>query len=262
MEENKYKEAQESFSKLLTIMDELREKCPWDRKQTNLSLKSNTIEEVYELAQAIEDNDYQEIKKELGDLLLHIVFYSKIGSESGEFDIKAVIDSLCEKLIRRHPHIYGEVKIENAEDVKKTWEQIKMTEGRTSVFSGVPRALDSLIKAYRLQEKAAGVGFDWEKKEQVWEKVKEELQELEHEVETQNSQEKIEEEFGDVLFALINYARFLKIKPEHALEKTNRKFIKRFQYIEQVAQEKNKKLQEMSLEEMDIIWNNAKTMEE
>lgn len=262
MEENKYKEAQESFSKLLIIMDELREKCPWDRKQTNLSLKSNTIEEVYELAQAIEDNDYQEIKKELGDLLLHIVFYSKIGSESGEFDIKAVIDSLCEKLIRRHPHIYGEVKVENAEDVKKTWEQIKMTEGRTSVFSGVPRALDSLIKAYRLQEKAAGVGFDWEKKEQVWEKVKEELQELEQEVETQNSQEKIEEEFGDVLFALINYARFLKIKPEHALEKTNRKFIKRFQHIEQVAQEKNKKLQEMSLEEMDIIWNNAKTMEE
>lgn len=262
MEENKYKESQESFSKLLTIMDELREKCPWDRKQTNLSLKSNTIEEVYELAQAIEDNDYQEIKKELGDLLLHIVFYSKIGSESGEFDIKAVIDSLCEKLIRRHPHIYGEVKVENAEDVKKTWEQIKMTEGRTSVFSGVPRALDSLIKAYRLQEKAAGVGFDWEKKEQVWEKVKEELQELEQEVEGQNSQEKIEEEFGDVLFALINYARFLKIKPEHALEKTNRKFIKRFQYIEQVAQEKNKKLQEMSLEEMDIIWNNAKTMEE
>lgn len=262
MEENKYKEAQESFSKLLTIMDELREKCPWDRKQTNLSLKSNTIEEVYELAQAIEDNDYQEIKKELGDLLLHIVFYSKIGSESGEFDIKAVIDSLCEKLIRRHPHIYGEVKVENAEDVKKTWEQIKMTEGRSSVFSGVPRALDSLIKAYRLQEKAAGVGFDWEKKEQVWEKVKEELQELEQEVEGQNSQEKIEEEFGDVLFALINYARFLKIKPEHALEKTNRKFIKRFQYIEQVAQEKNKKLQEMSLEEMDIIWNNAKTMEE
>lgn len=262
MEENKYKEAQESFSKLLTIMDELREKCPWDRKQTNLSLKSNTIEEVYELAQAIEDNDYQEIKKELGDLLLHIVFYSKIGSESREFDIKAVIDSLCEKLIRRHPHIYGEVKVENAEDVKKTWEQIKMTEGRTSVFSGVPRALDSLIKAYRLQEKAAGVGFDWEKKEQVWEKVKEELQELEQEVEGQNSQEKIEEEFGDVLFALINYARFLKIKPEHALEKTNRKFIKRFQYIEQVAQEKNKKLQEMSLEEMDIIWNNAKTMEE
>ncbi|MEE1272680.1 MAG: nucleoside triphosphate pyrophosphohydrolase [Bacteroidales bacterium] len=262
MEENKHQEALNSFSKLLTIMDELREKCPWDRKQTNLSLKSNTIEEVYELAQAIEDNDYQEIKKELGDLLLHVVFYSKIGSESGEFDIKAVIDSLCEKLIRRHPHIYGEVKVENAEDVKKTWEQIKMTEGRTSVFSGVPRALDSLIKACRLQEKAAGVGFDWEKKEQVWEKVKEELQELEQEVETQNSQEKIEEEFGDVLFALINYARFLKIKPEHALEKTNRKFIKRFQHIEQVAQEKNKKLQEMSLEEMDIIWNNAKTMEE
>lgn len=262
MEENKHQEALNSFSKLLTIMDELREKCPWDRKQTNLSLKSNTIEEVYELAQAIEDNDYQEIKKELGDLLLHVVFYSKIGSESGEFDIKAVIDSLCEKLIRRHPHIYGEVKVENAEDVKKTWEQIKMTEGRTSVFSGVPRALDSLIKACRLQEKAAGVGFDWENKEQVWEKVKEELQELEQEVETQNSQEKIEEEFGDVLFALINYARFLKIKPEHALEKTNRKFIKRFQHIEQVAQEKNKKLQEMSLEEMDIIWNNAKTMEE
>lgn len=262
MEENKHKQAQESFSRLLTIMDELRSKCPWDKKQTNLSLKSNTIEEVYELAQAIEDNDNQEIKKELGDLLLHVVFYSKIGSEQGEFDIKSVIDSLCEKLIRRHPHIYGEVKVENAEDVKKTWEQIKMTEGRNSVFSGVPRALDSLIKAYRLQEKAAGVGFDWENPQQVWDKVKEELQELEHEVETQDSQEKIEEEFGDVLFALINYARFLKIKPEHALERTNRKFIKRFQYIEKVAEEQNKKLQEMTLEEMDKIWNNAKTMEE
>jgi XTP/dITP diphosphohydrolase len=262
MEENKHKQAQESFSRLLTIMDELRSKCPWDKKQTNLSLKSNTIEEVYELAQAIEDNDNQEIKKELGDLLLHVVFYSKIGSEQGEFDIKSVIDSLCEKLIRRHPHIYGEVKVENAEDVKKTWEQIKMTEGRSSVFSGVPRALDSLIKAYRLQEKAAGVGFDWENPQQVWDKVKEELQELEHEVEAQNSQEKIEEEFGDVLFALINYARFLKIKSEHALERTNRKFIKRFQYIEKVAEEQNKKLQEMTLEEMDKIWNNAKTMEE
>jgi XTP/dITP diphosphohydrolase len=262
MEENKHKQAQESFSRLLTIMDELRSKCPWDKKQTNLSLKSNTIEEVYELAQAIEDNDNQEIKKELGDLLLHVVFYSKIGSEQGEFDIKSVIDSLCEKLIRRHPHIYGEVKVENAEDVKKTWEQIKMTEGRSSVFSGVPRALDSLIKAYRLQEKAAGVGFDWENPQQVWDKVKEELQELEHEVEAQDSQEKIEEEFGDVLFALINYARFLKIKPEHALERTNRKFIKRFQYIEKVAKEQNKKLQEMTLEEMDKIWNNAKTMEE
>jgi XTP/dITP diphosphohydrolase len=262
MEENKHKQAQESFSRLLTIMDELRSKCPWDKKQTNLSLKSNTIEEVYELAQAIEDNDNQEIKKELGDLLLHVVFYSKIGSEQGEFDIKSVIDSLCEKLIRRHPHIYGEVKVENAEDVKKTWEQIKMTEGRSSVFSGVPRALDSLIKAYRLQEKAAGVGFDWENPQQVWDKVKEELQELEHEVETQDSQEKIEEEFGDVLFALINYARFLKIKPEHALERTNRKFIKRFQYIEKVAKEQNKKLQEMTLEEMDKIWNNAKAMEE
>ena len=262
MEENKHKQAQESFSRLLTIMDELRSKCPWDKKQTNLSLKSNTIEEVYELAQAIEENDNQEIKKELGDLLLHVVFYSKIGSEQGEFDIKSVIDSLCEKLIRRHPHIYGEVKVENAEDVKKTWEQIKMTEGRSSVFSGVPRALDSLIKAYRLQEKAAGVGFDWENSQQVWDKVKEELQELEHEVEAQDSQEKIEEEFGDVLFALINYARFLKIKPEHALERTNRKFIKRFQYIEKVAEEQNKKLQEMALEEMDKIWNNAKTMEE
>lgn len=262
MENNKYVEAQQSFAKLLEIMDELRAKCPWDKKQTNLSLKSNTIEEVYELAQAIEDDDKQEIKKELGDLLLHVVFYSKIGSEENEFDIKSVIDSLCEKLIRRHPHIYGEVKAENAEDVKKTWEQIKMTEGRKSVFSGVPRALDSLIKAYRLQEKAAGVGFDWEEKEQVWEKVKEELGELQDEVSNNGSQEKIEEEFGDVLFALINYARFLKIKPEHALEKTNRKFIKRFQYIEEIAQQQNKKLQDMSLEEMDNIWNQAKTMEE
>lgn len=262
MENNKYAEAQQSFAKLLEIMDELRAKCPWDKKQTNLSLKSNTIEEVYELAQAIEDDDKQEIKKELGDLLLHVVFYSKIGSEENEFDIKSVIDSLCEKLIRRHPHIYGEVKAENAEDVKKTWEQIKMTEGRKSVFSGVPRALDSLIKAYRLQEKAAGVGFDWEEKEQVWEKVKEELGELQDEVSNNSSPEKIEEEFGDVLFALINYARFLKIKPEHALEKTNRKFIKRFQYIEEIAQQQNKKLQDMSLEEMDNIWNQAKTMEE
>ena len=262
MENNKYVEAQQSFAKLLEIMDELRAKCPWDKKQTNLSLKSNTIEEVYELAQAIEDGDKQEIKKELGDLLLHVVFYSKIGSEENEFDIKSVIDSLCEKLIRRHPHIYGEVKAENAEEVKKTWEQIKMTEGRKSVFSGVPRALDSLIKAYRLQEKAAGVGFDWEEKEQVWDKLKEELGELQDEVSNNGSQEKIEEEFGDVLFALINYARFLKIKPEHALEKTNRKFIKRFQYIEEIAQQQNKKLQDMSLEEMDNIWNQAKTMEE
>lgn len=262
MEQTKYEEAQKSFAKLLNIMDELREKCPWDKKQTNLSLKSNTIEEVYELAQAIEDDDKQEIKKELGDLLLHVVFYSKIGSETNEFDIKSVIDSLCEKLIRRHPHIYGEVKVENAEDVKKTWEQIKMTEGRESVFSGVPRALDSLIKAYRLQEKAAGVGFDWEKKEDVWNKVEEEINELQNEVETNTNKEKIEEEFGDVLFALINYARFLKIKPEHALERTNRKFIKRFQYIEKIAQEQNKRLQDMTLEEMDTIWNKAKTMEE
>lgn len=262
MEQTKHEEAQKSFAKLLNIMDELREKCPWDKKQTNLSLKSNTIEEVYELAQAIEDDDKQEVKKELGDLLLHVVFYSKIGSETNEFDIKSVIDSLCEKLIRRHPHIYGEVKVENAEDVKKTWEQIKMTEGRESVFSGVPRALDSLIKAYRLQEKAAGVGFDWEKKEDVWNKVEEEINELQNEVETNTNKEKIEEEFGDVLFALINYARFLKIKPEHALERTNRKFIKRFQYIEKIAQEQNKRLQDMTLEEMDTIWNKAKTMEE
>ncbi len=262
MEQSKHEEAQKSFVKLLNIMDELREKCPWDKKQTNLSLKSNTIEEVYELAQAIEDDDKQEIKKELGDLLLHVVFYSKIGSETNEFDIKSVIDSLCEKLIRRHPHIYGEVKVENAEDVKKTWEQIKMTEGRESVFSGVPRALDSLIKAYRLQEKAAGVGFDWENKEDVWNKVEEEIKELQNEVEANATQEKIEEEFGDVLFALINYARFLKIKPEHALERTNRKFIKRFQYIEKIAQEQNKRLQDMTLEEMDLIWNEAKTKEE
>ena len=262
MEQSKHEEAKKSFVKLLNIMDELREKCPWDKKQTNLSLKSNTIEEVYELAQAIEDDDKQEIKKELGDLLLHVVFYSKIGSETNEFDIKSVIDSLCDKLIRRHPHIYGEVKVENAEDVKKTWEQIKMTEGRESVFSGVPRALDSLIKAYRLQEKAAGVGFDWENKEDVWNKVEEEIKELQNEVEANATQEKIEEEFGDVLFALINYARFLKIKPEHALERTNRKFIKRFQYIEKIAQEQNKRLQDMTLEEMDLIWNEAKTKEE
>ena len=255
----KYKGALESFAKLLEIMDTLREKCPWDRKQTNLSLKPNTIEEVYELAQAIEDDDVEDIKKELGDLLLHIVFYAKIGQENNQFDVKSVIDSLCEKLIRRHPHIYGERVAETADDVRKTWEQIKLTEGRKGVLSGVPRGLESLIKAYRLQEKAAGVGFDWENAEDTWSKVEEEIGELKDEVVKTENKERISEEFGDLLFAMINYARKMEINPSHSLEQTNKKFIRRFEYIEQVAESKGISLTDMSLEQMEELWQRAKT---
>mgnify|MGYP003407442211 FL=1 len=255
----KYKGALESFAKLLEIMDTLREKCPWDRKQTNLSLKPNTIEEVYELAQAIEDNDTEDIKKELGDLLLHIVFYAKIGQEKNQFDVKSVIDSLCEKLIRRHPHIYGERVAETADDVRKTWEQIKLTEGRKGVLSGVPRGLESIIKAYRLQEKAAGVGFDWENAEDTWSKVEEEIGELKDEVAKAENKERISEEFGDLLFAMINYARKMEINPSHSLEQTNKKFIQRFEYIEQVAESKGISLTDMSLEQMEELWQRAKT---
>ena len=256
--EKDYKGALTSFQHLLEIMDTLRQQCPWDRKQTNLSLKPNTIEEVYELAQAIEDDDTDDIRKELGDLLLHIVFYAKIGEEKGLYDIKSVIDSLCEKLIRRHPHIYGEAKADTADQVRKTWEQIKLTEGRKGVLSGVPRSLESLIKAYRLQEKAAGVGFDWDNAEQTWAKVEEEIAELRQETAKEDNKERISEEFGDLLFAMINYARKLDINPSHALEQTNKKFIRRFEYIEQHAEQEGKTLPQMSLDEMEALWQQAK----
>jgi XTP/dITP diphosphohydrolase len=249
-----------AFERLLIIMDELREKCPWDKKQTIESIRHLTIEETYELSDAILDKDLKNIKKELGDILLHIVFYARIASETNEFDIKDVIDSLCEKLIHRHPHIYGDVKVENEEQVKENWEKLKLKEGNKSVLGGVPKSLPSLIKASRIQEKARAVGFDWEKPEQVWEKVQEEITELKHEIDTNASKEKIENEFGDVLFSLINYARFMDINPEDALEKTNRKFIKRFQYLETEAAKAGKQLSEMTLAEMDVYWNKAKRL--
>lgn len=249
-----------AFERLLIIMDELREKCPWDKKQTIESIRHLTIEETYELSDAILDNDLKNVKKELGDILLHIVFYARIASETDEFNITDVINSLCEKLIHRHPHIYGDVKVENEEQVKENWEKLKLKEGNKSVLGGVPKSLPSLIKASRIQEKARAVGFDWEKPEQVWEKVQEEILEFKHEVETKASKEKIENEFGDVLFSLINYARFMDINPEDALEKTNKKFIKRFQYLEQEASKAGKQLSEMSLAEMDIYWNQAKEL--
>lgn len=248
-----------AFDRLLTIMDELREQCPWDRKQTLQSLRHLTIEETYELGDAILDNDLQEVKKELGDLLLHIVFYSKIGSETGDFDIADVAHEISEKLISRHPHIYGDIKVENEEDVKRNWEQLKLKEGKKSVLEGVPNSLPALVKASRIQDKVAGVGFDWEEPQQVFEKLKEELEELQHEV-GENNREKIEAEFGDVLFSMINYARFLKVNPEDALERTNKKFIKRFQYLEQKAKEQNKNLRDMTLAEMDVFWEEAKLL--
>jgi XTP/dITP diphosphohydrolase len=245
-----------AFERLLTIMNELREQCPWDRKQTLESLRHLTIEETYELSDAILDNDLNEIKKELGDVLLHIVFYAKIGEEKGAFNITSVINQLCDKLITRHPHIYGDVSVENEEDVKQNWEQIKLKEnkGEKSLLSGVPNSMPSLVKAYRMQEKAAQVGFDWETKEQVWAKVEEELQEYK---ETTN-QETATQEFGDLLFALVNYARFRDINPDDALEQTNKKFKKRFEYIEQQAKTKGTHMKDMTLEEMDAIWNEAK----
>jgi XTP/dITP diphosphohydrolase len=253
--ENKLK----SFERLLIVMDELREKCPWDKKQTLQSLRHLTIEETYELADAIIENKTSDIKKELGDLLLHIVFYSRIASETNDFDIADVCNSLCEKLIFRHPHIYGDVKVENENDVKENWEKLKLKEkGNTSVLGVVPASLPAMIKASRIQDKAKAVGFDWENSNQVFEKVKEELEELRTEIESGSSQEKKEEEFGDLLFSIINYSRFVNINPENALEKTNKKFIKRFQYIEQKAKENNKELSSMSLAEMDVYWNEAK----
>ena len=250
----------QAFDRLLTIMDELREQCPWDRKQTMESLRHLTIEETYELGDAILDNDLQEIKKELGDVLLHIVFYSKIGSETKDFDIADVCNSICEKLIFRHPHIYSNVKVADEDEVKRNWEKLKLKEGKKSVLEGVPKSLPAVVKASRIQEKVAGVGFDWEEPEQVFEKLQEELGELQHEIKMQD-QEKMEEEFGDVLFSMINYARFLKINPENALERTNKKFIKRFQFLESKADGLGKSLQDMSLEEMDVFWEEAKGLD-
>ena len=248
-----------AFDRLLTIMDELREQCPWDRKQTMQTLRHLTIEETYELGDAILDNDLEEVKKELGDILLHIVFYAKIGSETQDFDIADVANDICDKLINRHPHIYGDVKVENEEQVKQNWENIKLKEGKRSVLEGVPNGLPSLVKANRIQDKVSGVGFDWEKPEQVFEKLKEELGELQEEVEA-NDADKMESEFGDVLFSMVNYARFLKINPENALERTNKKFIKRFQYLEQKAKEAGKSMSDMTLAEMDVFWDEAKQL--
>lgn len=247
----------EAFQRLLNIMDDLRAQCPWDKKQTMQSLRHLTIEETYELGDAILDNDLQEVKKELGDLLLHIVFYAKIGSETGDFDIADVANGVCDKLIIRHPHIYGDVKVDDEEDVKRNWEKIKLKEGNKSVLGGVPKSLPALVKASRIQDKAAGVGFDWDNIDDVFAKVKEEIEELHAEVKAQKHTA-IEAEFGDVLFSLINYARFLKVNPEDALERTNKKFIARFQYLERKAADSGKSLRDMTLTEMETYWQEAK----
>ena len=254
---NTRKEQLSAFNRLLDIMDELREKCPWDKKQTLESLRHLTIEETYELADAILENDLQEVKKELGDVLLHIVFYAKIGSEQKAFDIADVANSVSDKLIHRHPHIYGDVKVESVEDVQRNWEQLKLREGKKSVLEGVPKSLPAVVKASRIQEKVSGVGFDWEKPEQVWEKVQEELSELNEEIKAGNK-ENTEKEFGDVLFSMINYARFIGVNPENALEKTNKKFINRFQYLEKAAKKEGKELADMTLAEMDVYWESSK----
>ena len=248
-----------AFERLLIIMDELREQCPWDKKQTMETLRHLTIEEVYELGDAILDNDLEEVKKELGDVLLHIVFYSKIGSETNTFNIADVCNSICDKLISRHPHIYGDVVVKDEAEVKRNWEQLKLKEGKTSVLEGVPRSLPAMVKASRIQEKVAGVGFDWEETEQVYAKVEEELEELKVEVE-KGDQDAIESEFGDVMFSMINYARFLNISPENALERTNKKFIKRFKYLETKAKSLDKSLKDMTLSEMDVFWEEAKLL--
>ncbi len=247
-----------AFERLLTIMDELREKCPWDRKQTLESLRHLTIEEVYELSDAIVEKNLDEIRNELGDIILHIVFYSKIGSEKKAFDIADVINGVCEKLISRHPHIYGDVKADSEEEVKANWEKIKLKEGKKSVLEGVPKSLPPLVKAGRIQDKARGVGFDWDNKEQVWQKVLEEINEFKTEID--KGSEKAQGEFGDVIFSLVNYARFVNINPDDALEETNKKFIKRFQYLESESKKDGMELDKMSLEEMDVYWNRAKTL--
>ncbi len=248
-----------AFERLLNIMDDLRSQCPWDKKQTLESLRYLTIEETYELSDAIIEKDYEELKGEIGDIMLHMVFYSKIASESNHFDITDVLTAISDKLVRRHPHIYGDVKVQDEEEVKRNWEQIKLKEkGRKTVLQGVPLSLPAMVKANRIQDKVKGVGFDWEHDHQVWDKVKEELMELEHEVNSGSSADKIEDEFGDVLFSLINYARHIKVNPEDALERTNKKFIKRFNYLEKKSNELGKSLDQMTLEEMDVYWEEAK----
>lgn len=253
-----------AFDRLLTIMDELRENCPWDKKQTLESLRHLTIEETYELSDAILEADLTEIKKEIGDLMLHLVFYARIASESKAFDIADVLNSICDKLITRHPHVYGDVVANDEETVKANWEKLKLKHGNKSVLEGVPKTLPALVKAIRIQDKARGVGFDWEKKEQVWEKVEEEMQEFKQEFNAEDpatiNRDKAMAEFGDLLFSLVNYARFIEIDPEEALERTNKKFIKRFQYLERESAKDGKVLGEMTLAEMDRYWNQAKTL--
>lgn len=257
------KEQLEAFGQLLDIMDELREKCPWDKKQTFESLRIQTIEETYELTEAIIDNDMDEVKKELGDILLHVVFYSKMGSEQGKFDIADVINSLCQKLIYRHPHVFGDEKANSAEAVLQNWEQLKLKEkGRKpNVLSGVPKSLPAMVKAYRIQDKTHSIGFDWQNREQVWDKVEEEINEFKDELLTDPTSENAKEEFGDLLFSLINAGRLYKINPENALEKTNLKFIKRFNYVENKIQESGRTLKDTNIDEMDRLWNEAKNQE-
>jgi MazG family protein len=247
----------EAFLKMVTIMDELREQCPWDRKQTIHTLRTLSIEELYELADAITDSDWKGIKEELGDLFLHLLFYAKIGEEQGQFTLTEVLDGIAAKLIHRHPHIYGDVKVNNEEDVKRNWEQLKLKEGKKSILSGVPKSLPAVVKATRLQEKAKQIGFEWDTKEQVWEKVEEEMGELKESV-SEGDPNKIQEEFGDLMFSLINYARFLQIDAENSLELTNKKFMTRFMGMEELAKAEGKKLEEMSLTEMDELWNRMK----
>ncbi len=246
-----------AFLRLVKIMDELREQCPWDRKQTIHTLRQQTIEETYELADAITDNDFKGIREEIGDLMLHLLFYARIGREQNEFTLEEAINSICEKLITRHPHIYGDVKVDNEDEVKRNWEKLKLKEGKSSVLAGVPVSLPSMVKALRLQEKAKQVGFEWDDREQVWHKVEEEIAEMKEAI-ASSEQDKIEEEFGDVLFSMVNYARFLRVDPENALERTNKKFVSRFTRMEEEALKTGKPLAEMTLEEMDAIWNSIK----
>lgn len=253
-------EKMKAFQRLLEVMDELREKCPWDREQTMESLRNLTIEETYELADAIIDQDLVEIRKELGDLMLHIVFYSKIGSEKGAFDVADVLNGICDKLVFRHPHVFGDRKVKDSVEVIENWEELKMKEGNSSVLAGVPVSLPAMIKAHRIQDKVRAVGFDWDEKEQVWDKVTEEIQEVKHELNNGQEHERMEEEIGDLLFSVINAARLYNVEPETALERTNRKFMHRFKYLESKAQEMNRSLKEMSLEEMEAIWQEAKSI--
>jgi len=256
------KEKLVAFERLLTIMDDLRTGCPWDKEQTLKSLRYLTIEEVYELSDAILEKDMDNIMKELGDLMLHLVFYAKIGSETGDFDMKDVLDGIAEKLVFRHPHIYGDVEVSGPEDVKNNWEKLKLKEGNKSVLEGVPQSMPPLVKAYRMQEKVKGVGFEWEHREQVWDKVVEEMTELQYEVDNGADHDKMEDEMGDLLFALVNYSRYIGVNPEDALERTNKKFIRRFQFIETESAKEGKKIENLTLEEMDVYWVKAKSLEQ